>query len=120
MTVPGDPVAKGRPRVSPHGGVYSPRRTKQAEEVLASYAMPMMVGRSPTKAPVGLAVEFYCATQRKSDGDNLIKLVTDALNGVVFEDDSQIVEWFARIHRGVGKDAARTEIFVWELLDTEQ
>lgn len=63
--------------------------------------------------PVGLVVEFFCATRRHTDGDNLVKLVTDAMNKIVYKDDSQIVEWFCRIHRGVGAEAARTEILLY-------
>lgn len=41
---------------------------------------------------VGLAVriEFYFATNRKRDLDNHNKIVLDALNGIVWEDDKQI------------------------------
>lgn len=37
-------------------------------------------------------VAFYMQDRRRVDYDNLAKLVTDALNGVAYVDDSQIVE----------------------------
>lgn len=74
-----------------------------------------MVGIDPVSTPVGIAVEFFCATKRKTDGDNLLKLVTDAMNEIVYLDDSQIEFWYCRVYRGVGKKLARTEIRAWEL-----
>lgn len=114
ITVPGDPIPKGRPRSTSSGVTYTPPRTRAAEKVLAQ-VVGAAYRSEPTAAPVGVAVEFYCATRRRTDGDNLLKLVTDACNGLVYVDDSQITEWFARVHRGVGQDQARTEIFMWSL-----
>lgn len=115
MTVPGDPKAKSRPRSGSNGNTFTPKTTKNAEKVLATYAMAARKGAPPVSGSLGIAVEFYCATKRRTDGDNLLKLVTDGLNRIVYEDDSQILEWFCRVHRGVGLQAARTEILVWEL-----
>ena len=72
-----------------------------------------MRGNPPVVGPVGVAVEFFCATGRRSDGDNMFKLLTDAMNRIVFEDDSQIVEFFCRVIRGVGVEAARTQVLVY-------
>lgn len=115
LVVRGDPVAKARARVTKSGGAFTPRRTAQAEAVLATVVRSAMAGRQPVAGPVGIAVQFYCATRRRADGDNLLKLVTDALNRIAYEDDSQILEWFARVHRGVGVQEARTEIFLWSM-----
>jgi Holliday junction resolvase RusA-like endonuclease len=115
LTLYGDPVSKGRPRMGPNGHAYTPERTRAAERAATAQLQNAMVDREPTSAPVGLAVEFYCATRRRTDGDNLLKLVTDAMNGVVFEDDFLVEEWFVRVVRGVGKKDARTEVTVYEL-----
>lgn len=114
MTVYGDPVAKGRPRMGPSGHAFTPERTRSAERALVAQLQTAMAGKLPSSGSIGMAVEFYCATKRKTDGDNLLKLVTDAMNEVVFVDDSQVLEWFVRVKRGVGKKDARTELFVWE------
>lgn len=111
----GDPIAKGRPRMGKNGHAFTPERTRSAERAVVASLMQAMQGVEIADVPVGIAVEFYCATKRKSDGDNLLKLVTDSMNEVVFTDDSLIEEWFCRIHRGVGKANARTEILVWKL-----
>lgn len=117
LTIPGDPVPKGRPRHGANGNSYTPSRTRAAEKVVAQYVALSMRGQKPSDARVGVAVEFFCATARRTDGDNLLKLVTDAMNEIVYDDDAQIEEYFCRVHRGVGAQAARTELFVWELGD---
>lgn len=117
LTVIGDPVPKGRPRTA-KGVTYTPPKTRDAENALLLFARRAMpLGAVRSEKPVGIAVEFFCATARRTDGDNLLKLVTDALNGLVYADDSQIEEWYCRVHRKVGKAQARTEIFVYELQD---
>jgi Holliday junction resolvase RusA-like endonuclease len=115
ITLWGDPVAKGRPRVGPNGHAYTPERTRAAERAAVAQFQAAMEGREPYGGPVGLAVEFFCATRRKSDGDNLLKLLTDSMNQVVIIDDAQIEEWYCRLHRGVGKKDARTTLLVHEL-----
>jgi crossover junction endodeoxyribonuclease RusA len=114
MTVPGDPVAKQRPRFG-NGRTYTPKETVNAELVIATLAKNKVRGRPPATGIVGLALEFYCATKDRKDADNLAKTVMDALNKVVYVDDRQIEELFVRVHRGVGRAAARTEVFLWSL-----
>lgn len=109
----GDPIPKGRPRHSKTGRPYTPERTRKAEKACLAVVREAWGEKEPVVVPVGLVVEFFCATRRHTDGDNLVKLVTDAMNKIVYKDDSQIVEWFCRIHRGVGAEAARTEILLY-------
>lgn len=115
LTIAGDPVAKGRPRVAKTGHAYTPAKTKEAEAALREQIEKVIT--MPYKGAVGLAVEFYCATLRRTDGDNLMKLVTDAMNKLVYADDSQIEEWYCRVHRKVPGEEPRTEIFVYSLGD---
>jgi Holliday junction resolvase RusA-like endonuclease len=117
LTLHGDPISKGRPRLSPSGHAYTPERTRAGERAISAIAQGAMDGQPATLKPVGIACEFYCATVRKTDGDNLLKLVTDAFNQIVYADDSQILEYSARIVRGVGKASARTEVRVYLLED---
>ena len=44
----------------------------------------------PFDGPVKVVVEFWKAKRGRPDLDNLVKLVTDALNGVAYRDDEQI------------------------------
>ena len=96
------PTAKGRPRFG-KGSVFTPEKTRKYEEVIRKSAGKAMAGRPPFDGPVGVKCEFCFKTPRKSaenvgewkpgrpDLDNLLKAVTDAMNGIVYNDDSQIV-----------------------------
>lgn len=116
LTLYGDPIAKGRPRIAANGHAHTPERTRAAERAAVSSIQEAMVGKEPVSTPVGIHVEFFCATRRGTDFDNLTKLVTDAMNELVYVDDKQIEAWSGRVHRGVGKKLARTELRVWELV----
>jgi crossover junction endodeoxyribonuclease RusA len=118
MSLPGDPMAKARPRVTKTGHAYTPEHTRAAERAIVAQAQMAMDGDAPLDRPVGIAVDFYCATKRRTDGDNMLKLVTDALNGVVYEDDSLILEYVCRVYRGVGKANAHAEVKVYILEPT--
>jgi Holliday junction resolvase RusA-like endonuclease len=120
ITVMGDPIPKGRPR-SGAGRHYTPDRTVMAEQLVWSAMTNALRGRRPYEGPVGLDVTFWCATRRRTDGDNLLKLITDALQrgrrpvGGLILDDAQIEDWHCRIHRGAAGEQPRSHIRVWTL-----
>lgn len=60
-----------------------------------------------------MEMDFFFGNRRRVDGDNCQKLVWDALTGIVWDDDSQIVEWSG--HKHVDKLFPRTEIKVWRV-----
>lgn len=108
-----EPVPQLRPRVSSRGGyvrVYDPPKVKNFKNLLRSlagdqYARPPLVG------PLSVSLTFYRPVQKsiskaereqrlsnwskpvvKPDTDNYIKSTLDALNGILWHDDSQIVK----------------------------
>lgn len=112
IIVEGEPKGKGRPRFTRTGHVYTPARTREYEDLIAARALEAMEGRQPIPRDVPLRVTIVAvfgvpvswpkkkrlaALQgvlrhtRKPDYDNVGKAVCDALNGIVFEDDCQIV-----------------------------
>ena len=94
LILPGDPVAKGRPRV--YGGhAITPRKTQRAEERIFAEFRRKYPDEAPFDGPVSVYVKFWLSKRGKPDIDNLIKTVLDALNGVAYADDSQIVSVFA-------------------------
>lgn len=123
ITIPGDPISKGRPR-SGKGRTYTPKRTRVAEEAIreAVQASAWAV-TDPYEGPVTLAVRFFCASRRRTDGDNLMKLVTDAIQrgradaGGIIRDDAQIEEWYCRLYRRAAGEEPRTEITLRALDD---
>jgi len=112
---PGDPVGKGRPRFDPRScRVYTPAGTVAAEASLALFARlahngppldgPLalelaIVKRRPKRRPTCCSRATWATGERfvrpcKPDGDNVAKLVADALTrGEVIVDDRVIVDW---------------------------
>jgi crossover junction endodeoxyribonuclease RusA len=87
--VEGQPIPKARPRLS-RGKVYTPKKTKDWEKLVAQTAMIVMSGRDQLTGHLRVTLTFYRATQVHCDIDNLQKSILDALNDVVWGDDSQI------------------------------
>lgn len=87
FTVPGNPVPKERARVT-RRGTYTPQRTKNWEAaVRQTYQQaqgPLFTG------PVQVTMHFYRRTRHRADVTNMAKAIEDALNGIAWEDDSQI------------------------------
>jgi len=113
LTIPGDPVSKARPRFSKQGYAYTDRKTVKAEQTIRDLVRERI--SEPYDGPVGIAIEFYCATRRRTDGDNLQKLVMDALNKTLFVDDYLVEESFWRVYRKADGEEPRTEVFVYTL-----
>lgn len=91
LTVPGDPLSKARPRVYNGHGITD-RRTRNAENRVYSEFRRKYGDVEPIKGDVRIRLEFWMASRHPRDWDNLAKLATDALNGVAYQDDVQIVE----------------------------
>ena len=111
--VEGTPVPKGRPRFARRGkfvSTYSPKTTVDYESKVSEAAKLAMAGADPLETPVAayvyirLPVPKSYSKQRtkdclygfekptkRPDVDNIVKSVLDALNGVVYQDDCQIV-----------------------------
>jgi crossover junction endodeoxyribonuclease RusA len=88
--VPGEPVPKGRPRVYRGRGV-TPKRTRDAEERVAKAFRLRYPRGQPLTGPVIIRAEYWMSKRGHPDWDNLAKLTTDALNGLAYEDDAQIM-----------------------------
>ena len=118
------PVAKGRPRFSTRGGVvrsYTPHKTASFE-AHAKELMRKQFVMQPLPGPVRLSIEFIFKKPQKPkhqkyhvvrpDLDNLTKSVTDAGNGVLWEDDSQIAELIAKKLYAVDGTSPRIVLFL--------
>lgn len=96
LWVPGNPVPKARPRLA-RGHVHSAPRTVEAEQRILSYLKSQYPRLRPVYGSLGVTLRFWIAATKKGerslrqpDLDNLIKLVWDSFNGVVWHDDSQV------------------------------
>jgi len=88
FTVKGDPKPKGRPRAG-NGFIYTPPETRRAENTVKLAAK--LAKARPLHGPLSVELRFFRATKRRCDLDNLSKLCLDALNGIAYRDDDQIV-----------------------------
>ena len=113
FTIWGRAVPKGRPRgVLIKGRVrhLTPKRTREYERrvrEVAAEAVEQEAGWSMSERYV-VSVCFMFDDKRKRDLDNLLKAVTDAMNGIVYDDDSQIDE--LRVKRLPGTPAAHVAV----------
>ena len=88
FTVPGQAVPKQSFRYV-HGGGYTPAPVKAWQERVG-YAARFEYKQEPYRGPVVVRLVFYMANRRRRDLDNLSKAVLDALNGIVWVDDTQV------------------------------
>lgn len=100
IIVPGEPSPKKRPRTFTTGGkirTITPSATKKAEELIALYALKAR-WRNPVDGPVIMLCWFYITDKRvwRSDVDNLAKTVLDALEGICYTNDTNIMDLIAR------------------------
>lgn len=115
FVVPGNPVPKERPRVV-KGRTYTPARTVKAEDLVKFYARKARIPK--LTGPVKLTATFYRQDAHACDVDNLAKLVQDALNGLAYEDDRQIVVLTAV--KVIDREQPRTEVSVESVEAVEQ
>ena len=116
FTVQGEPVSKSRARFNRQGPkvrAYTPTASVEAEQVV-KWTYRQALGRASTpdeRNGFGLACSFYVGKRQRRDADNMIKLVSDALTGVVWKDDSQVTEVSGRLVHG--SDEPRTVVEVY-------
>lgn len=111
FTVHGEPIPKARPRAKAGQRPFTPKRVVIGEKNVRSAFQIAYPDWTPMPKDVRLRVDvsFYRATRHLVDVDNLLKVVTDALNKVAFADDEQIEQVHAYRIYGAA-DAARTEV----------
>lgn len=118
FTVEGNPRPKERPRFG-RGRGYTTEATKAAEALVASSFRSNLGIRhtieTPTTGNLRVRLRFFRNSKRRVDLDNLSKIPLDALNGLAWADDSQIVSLVASKHLDL--DRPRTEVEIWTVGD---
>ena len=109
FTVEGVPRPKARARRGAGGRWYTPQATKAYEAAVGWSARAAGV-RDAYEGPVRLTVGLWFPDHRRRDVDNCAKSICDALNGIVYLDDSQVVELTVR--RYVDRERPRADVTV--------
>ena len=111
--VEGNPVGKGRPRFAKRGNfvsTYTPTKTRDYETVIKDAAKLAMGSSEPLETPVTVAIyitvpipQSYSKKRteaclsgfekpiKKPDIDNIAKCFLDAMNEIVYKDDTQVL-----------------------------
>jgi Holliday junction resolvase RusA-like endonuclease len=107
------PVGKGRPKFARRGNfvsAYTPTKTRDYEDLIRDAAKQAMGSSVPLKTPVAAYIyitvpipQSYSKKRsnacleglerpcKKPDCDNIMKAFLDAMNKIVYDDDSQVV-----------------------------
>ena len=110
FSVEGNPQGKARARFTKTGHAYTPQKTVDYENEIAIKAKQAMGSSEPLKTAVAVYVyanyaipvsysnnrkeaclNHFERPTKKPDADNICKAVCDALNGIVYKDDAQVV-----------------------------
>lgn len=115
--IDGEPMSKARPRVV-NGHAYTPEQTRIAEERIGWLFRQVTPSHRPSTIEsggrYGVMALFFHATRQRRDIDNMLKLILDGLNGIAWQDDTQVTEISGR-KTLVPKGQARTAVLIYEL-----
>lgn len=116
FTIPGEPQGKARPRVvrnkyTGRNMTYTPDKTVAYEELVRARYKAVVGDNSFDDRALGVCITAYFGIPKskskkqkalmlsnviypakKPDCDNIAKIICDALNGIAYKDDSQIVK----------------------------
>jgi Holliday junction resolvase RusA-like endonuclease len=110
ILIPGDPVGKARPRVT-RWGTFTPQKTVNYETLIRELfiikypnfqpldsALSMTLNvfhsipKSASRKKFSKMIEGKIRPAKRPDIDNVLKIVGDALKGLAYGDDGQIVK----------------------------
>lgn len=109
FVIEGAPYGKGRPRFTRSGHTYTPGKTAQYERIVQYAYKSQALGRrlngpieatiyaqfgpikSDSKKTWAAKLAGLFLPTKKPDCDNIAKTVLDALNGVAYDDDCQVI-----------------------------
>lgn len=122
--IPGKVIGKGRPHfVKKTGVAITPSATRGYESLVRDVALPLMGGAAPWEGCVRVCIHAHYkipkswskkdvaaalegkTPPKKPDVDNVVKIVLDALNRVVYLDDTQVTDCFVAKRWDANEDA---------------
>lgn len=118
IEVPGEAIAKQRPRATVIGGhakIYTPKETINYESYIKYIFSQKYPNFVPLESPISMAIHIFktipssqsekrkelmrkqeIKPTTKPDIDNVAKLISDALNKLAYKDDNQIIELYVK------------------------
>jgi len=124
------PESKARPRFTKTGHTYTPTKTHKYEFIIRDRWEKKYGNIRPWRGPMSMEVRFLMPRpkamvwkkkpmprspcSKRPDLDNLIKAVTDALNGGAYVDDAQIFKITATKAYAAGNEPPSIWIGLWE------
>lgn len=103
--VKGEPRPKQSFKVALKNGKlfgYTPKLVKLWADLVSIEAKQVMIDREIYSGNLFVVLDFELSNKRRVDLDNLSKCVLDAMNGIVYKDDSEIMD--LEIMKCVGKN----------------
>lgn len=140
FTIPGEAVAKGRPRSTKKGITYTPTKTRDFEDYVRSVAS-QYAPKELLKGALVMELHFFFQRPKslpkrvvhhikKSDVDNLAKAIMDSLEprkrpkksqnpleGAMYENDAQIVDLWVTKEYGEPRVEVKItdDVWLWNL-----
>lgn len=139
LSVLGEPMGKQRPRatfVAGHATIYTPKKTQGYEARFASAFAEKYPDKEPMQGAIKVSINAFFALSKadfnskgepnkkgtaklqneimptkKPDCDNIAKAVLDGLNGIAFQDDSQVITLAITKNYSL---RPRVEVYVWK------
>lgn len=133
IVVPGQPVPKERPRATRNGHIYTPKKTKDYEQLVKQlYKIKYKNAIFEKDIPLLMEITAYFGIPKsdskekkekknngeilptiKADADNICKIIMDSMNGLAYEDDKQITDVKVKKRYSVNP---RVEITIGEVI----
>ena len=118
FTYKGKVRGQGRPRFRRNGAAYETKEDRNYKLALRAAYLAQTNGATFRDRPVAVYIDVYRALPKsrpkrvefepdtmKPDGDNIAKAVLDALNGLAFNDDAQVVALRVTKHNRIRRTA---------------
>jgi crossover junction endodeoxyribonuclease RusA len=109
--IPGRPVPAARMTVRGKFRKRQAQRYLEFKTIAGYHALMAMGSKPPMSGPIRIECTVWLSGGNRGDADNYLKAILDALNGIAWQDDKQVVD--ARITLNAGTDGV--EVDIWQL-----